>query len=226
MANKIFKLFGLSIICLLCMGYIRTSYVFAYVDDAKILSGLDPEKVVGDAYLNANGFHYVGKSSYKPRWGNNQVIYRDHGIYSTSDGSVITVWYESINRLGNIYLVKPGPKTDKGIEVGMSVSDIERRYGKIFTAQEVKAHQAADKNFSVFKYNAGEYLDFPRPTGNYTGYQEIEFVSKSNEGLSFIINKHNQKIVLIRYQQNRKGNTFAYEDVVEESPMKLLPDLY
>lgn len=107
----------------------------------------------------------------------------------------------------------------------MNVSDIEKRYGKIFTVQEVKARRASDKHFSVFNYNAGAYRDFLPTTGNYTGYLEIEFVSRSNEGLSFIINKYNQKIVLIRYQLNRKGSTFAYQDVYEESPMKLLPDL-
>lgn len=224
MFSRLSKLFILAVMCFLCLGY-NSSQVSAYVDDAKILSGLDTKTVAADAYLNANGFHYIGKSSYKPHWGNGKVFYTEHGVYSTNDGSTITVWYENTNRLGKIYLVKPGPKTDKGIEVGMNVSDIEKRYGKIFTVQEVKARRAADKYFSVFNYNAGEYLDFPHAADNYTGYQEIEFVSSSNEGLSFIINKHNQKIVLIRYQPNRKGDTFAYQDVYEESPMKLLPYL-
>ena len=219
------KIFASAFFCLISLLCLSPTHSYAYVDDAKVLSGLDTYKVPGDIYLNTHDFHYIGKASYKPGWGNGKTYYHDYGAYISKDGSIITIWFEDKNRLGNIYFVKPGPKTDKGIEVGMNVSDIEKKYGKIFTAQEVKARRAADKNFSVFNYNAGEYLDFPRPTGNYTGYQEIEFVSNTNEGLSFIINKHNNKIVLIRYKANRKGSTFAYQDVFEEFPMKLLPEL-
>lgn len=220
--KKILISIFVSLISLLCFP---PSHSYAYVDDAKVLSGLDISATKADEFLNTNGFSYIGRAGYNPHWSNERQ-YHGYDVYSSQDGSIITCWIEDRNQLFNIYLTKPGPKTDKGIEVGMSVVDIENRYGKIFTVQEVKSRRYTDKNFSVFNFkNAGEYLDFPPPTGNYTGYQEIEFVSSSNEGLSFIINKHTGKIVLIRYKLNRKGSTYAYQDVYEEFPIKLLPEL-
>lgn len=99
---------------------------YRYQQDAT----LDTYKVPGDIYLNTHGFHYIGKASYKPGWENGKTYYHDYGAYISKDESIITTWHEDKNRLGNIYFVKPGPKTDKGIEVGMNVSDIEKNMAK------------------------------------------------------------------------------------------------
>lgn len=42
---------------------------------------------------------------------------------------------------------------------------------------------------------------------------ELEYVSKENEGLSSLVKKKTNKIVLIMYQQNRHGNTFISQYV-------------
>ena len=42
---------------------------------------------------------------------------------------------------------------------------------------------------------------------------ELEYVSKENEGLSFLVEKKTNKIVLIMYQQNRHDNAFISQYV-------------
>jgi putative lipoprotein len=46
-----------------------------------------------------------------------------------------------------------------------------------------------------------------------SGYYIGEYVGAHNRGLSFVFNKYTDKVVLIRYQQNRYGNSSVMSDV-------------
>lgn len=156
------------------------------IDDAGVLSNLeDTNDLYG--YLNYYDYH-LWKADHR---------YSMHDMYITSDETVIVdVWND---KLGHIYILKPGYATNKGIEIGMTYQDLINTYGDV----------------SIIK-NSGDYYK------DYTGYVSADYESQSNEGLSFVINKYTQKIVLIRYQKNRHGNTLVMSDVIKHH---LLPHL-
>lgn len=117
-----------------------------------------------------------------------------HDMYISSDDAVIIDTWNG--RLGHIYILKPGYSTNKGIQLGMTYDDVINTYGYA--------------SLSTF-YDS-----------NYAGYVYLEYASNENEGLSFVFNKYTEKVVLIRYQKNRHGNTMVSQDVKSYA---LLPTL-
>ncbi|WP_252895857.1 hypothetical protein [Veillonella rogosae] len=100
----------------------------------------------------------------------------------------------------DIYIIKPGYATNKGITVGMSRSDVEDTYGPLVT-------------YSIYQNPVEPYGEIEKGYGNYSGYYVGEYVGAHNSGLSFVFNKYTNKVVLIRYQQNRHGNSRVMSDV-------------
>lgn len=121
--------------------------------------------------------------------------YSAHHMYINSDDAVITSFFNG--RLDAIFILKDGYSTDQGIKVGMTKSDVYRVYG---SPDGLTGHGSK----------------------GYSGYQSIEYVSAQNEGLSFVFDG-DDRVVLIRYQQNRHGNTTVMMDVASYG---LLPHLY
>ena len=190
----------MAVFFLISFSFLNVSLCQAYTDDAGIIGGLDKTTPIYD-YLNTYNYRlYLSDHRYS-----------QHDMYINSDNAVlVSIWDD---RLGAIYILKPGYATDKGIEVGMTVNDIEYAYGKIYT------------NYNYMQYDrTGEYYNTPENDyyKNYTGYDYIEYVTKDNSGLSFVINKKIGKNVLIRYQSDRHGNTAVLADVKEYN---LLPYL-
>lgn len=147
------------------------------VNDVGVLSNLEDNANLYD-YLNYYNYH-LWKADHR---------YSIHDMYITKDEAVIVDLWNG--NLGNIYLLKPGYTTNKGIEVGMDIQSIINNYGDTDVVQ-----------------NSGSYY------ANYTGYVVLEYVSDKNEGLSFVVNKYTGKIVLIRYQKNRHGNSLVMSDI-------------
>lgn len=117
-----------------------------------------------------------------------------HDMYISSDDAVIVDTWDG--SLGHIYILKPGYSTNKGIQIGMSYQDVINTYGYATI---------------VNGFNS-----------NYKGYVYVEYSSDKNEGLSFVFNRYTGKVVLIRYQKNRHGNTLVTSDIESYS---LLPYL-
>lgn len=164
----------------------------AQTDNARVLGGISRATDI---------FTYLNTYPYK-LWQSNHKFapssYND--LYLSEDkGVAVDLWND---RLGQIFLLGPGYKTDKGIEVGMTVNDVEYAYGPIYVSS--KAPRDYTQRYGIYTDygNDGYYK-------KYRAYGVIEYVSPNNEGLNFVIDKKTKKIVLIMYQANRHGNSPA-----------------
>ena len=145
------------------------------------------------AGLEENNYWYEYLNMYNYRTWLSDHRYLKHDMYVSQDDSVIVSLFD--DRLNSIYILKKGYKTNKGIEVGMTANDMIYAYGK----------------FSRGGNENGHLEGYGRD--NYSGYYSVEYVSSSNEGLSFIIDRQTQIIAMIRYQKNRHGNSTAFADL-------------
>lgn len=124
--------------------------------------------------------------------------YRQAGstdMYLSKDNCVLVTFWNT--RLSGIFLLAPGYKTDKGIEVGMTINDIEEAYGPIYLSNDEPRN---------FKKKYGVYYSYSKYSKKYSNYDSIEYVSPKNEGINFVIDKRTGRIVLIMYMVNRHGN--------------------
>lgn len=176
------------IIAIVCFFMLSCNVSYAMTDNAGVLAGLENNN---NLYNYLNMYHYrLWKADHR---------FSKHDMYISQDDSVIVSLFN--DKLGAIYILKPGYKTNKGIEVGMNTNDMKYAYGGIYDSMD-----------SSLDYKQGGCID-GYGDGNYTGYYAVEYVSEKNEGLTFIIDRYVDRIVLIRYQENRHGNTHALGDV-------------
>lgn len=157
----------------------------AMTDDARVLGGIDKNT---DIYAYLNSYPYS-------LW---KTIDAGNEVYITEDHCVaVDLWS---GHLGQIFLLGPGYKTDKGIEVGMTLKDVENTYGTIVYdyKKEKQYYHTPYGSYTSDKY-----------TEDYKGYATVEYVSPQNEGLNFVIDMNTEKIVLIMYQTNRHGNSWV-----------------
>lgn len=162
--------------------------VLAHTDDSGVLGGLEN---------NSDIYGYLNNYNYSLMLADHR--YSRHDMYISSDKAVIvSLWG---NRLQpDIYIIKPGYATNKGITVGMSRSDVEAAYGPL-------------EEYSIYQTPLEPYGEISKGYDKYSGYYIGEYVGAHNSGLSFVFNKYTDKVVLIRYQQNRHGNSSVMSDV-------------
>lgn len=150
----------------------------AYTDDAGVLNGVD-KSTEADSYLNDNGYHFL-KRQYSSDW------------YASSDNGVIIGVSNYNGSIYMIYILKAGHPSDKGIEVGMTLNDLEYAYGKAYKESDFNSYTDYD-NFVRYNNNAGDYYATSKSSGptykNYFGYDYAEYVTQDNSGLSFIFNR-------------------------------------
>lgn len=171
--------------------------VMAHTDDSGVLGGLEN---------NTDIYGYLNNYNYSLMLADHR--YSRHDMYISSDKAVIvSLWG---NRLQpDIYIIKPGYATNKGITVGMSRSDVEAAYGPLV-------------EYSIYQTPVEPYGEISEGYDKYTGYYIGEYVGTHNSGLSFVFNRYTDKVVLIRYQYDRHGNTTVLNDVKQYT---LLPYL-
>lgn len=171
----------------------------AQTDDARVLGGIDLDTDIF-TYLNTHPY-----TLWKADHSNAPINYFDS--YMSKDKCVlITLGHDFLR---NIFILGPGYKTDKGIEIGMTIDDIKRAYGPLYTYQT----QPQDHTQTYGIYNDNRY------SKKFFNYITIEYVSPKNEGLEFVIDKATGKIILIRYQSDRHGgsgvlNAAEFENVL------------
>lgn len=156
----------------------------------------DDAKVLDGLSTETDLYEYLSDNDYSIWMSDHR--YSKHDMYINDDDSVIIDTWE--DTLGHVFLLKPGYTTDKGIAVGMSMQDIANAYGQ-------------------YDEMWGNDTDYYK---DYSGYITLEYVSASNEGLSFVLNKYTNEIVLIRYQANRHGNTLVMADVKKYNMLPFL----
>lgn len=193
----------IAVIMLLC-SFTLPSLCYAWTDDIGVIAHLED---CPDYYQYLN--HY----NYRLWYANHKYGIQDMYI-SADDAVIVDMWNGHVS---NIYICKPGYKTNKGIEVGMSLTDVAMKYGPYDLSKNISYE--LEKNNSV-----GRIMTLPSDYagGNYAGYMEVVYVSAQNGGLSFVIDKYTRIVKLIRYKRNRKGSTWALHDIKEYN---LLPYL-
>lgn len=160
----------------------------AHTDDSGVLGGLENNP---DLYSYLNNYNYsLFLADHR---------YGHHDMYISADKSVIVSIGAAPIR-PDIFIVKPGYATNKGITVGMSRSDVEATYGPLV-------------EYSIYQTPIEPYGEISEGYDKYSGYYIGEYVGAHNSGLSFVFNKYTDKVVLIRYQQNRHGNSGVMSDV-------------
>lgn len=171
--------------------------VMAHTDDSGVLGGLEN---------NPDLYGYLNHYNYSLFLADHR--YGHHDMYISADKSVIVSIGNSPIR-PDIFIVKPGYATNKGITVGMSRSDVEATYGPLV-------------EYSIYQTPIEPYGELSEGYDKYSGYYIGEYVGAHNSGLSFVFNKYTDKVVLIRYQYDRHGNTTVLNDVKQYT---LLPYL-
>ena len=169
----------------------------AHTDDSGVLGGLENNP---DLYSYLNNYNYsLFLADHR---------YGHHDMYISADKSVIvSIWDAPIRP--DIFIIKPGYATNKGITVGMSRSDVEATYGLLV-------------EYSIYQTPSEPYGEISEGYDKYSGYYIGEYVGAHNSGLSFVFNKYTDKVVLIRYKYDRHGSTTVLNDVKEYT---LLPYL-
>lgn len=171
--------------------------VMAHTDDSGVLGGLEN---------NSDLYGYLNDYNYSLFLADHR--YGHHDMYISADKSVIvSIWNGPIRP--DIFIVKPGYATNKGITIGMSRSDVEAAYGPLV-------------EYSIYQTPVEPYGELSEGYDKYSGYYIGEYVGEHNSGLSFVFNKYTDKVVLIRYQYDRHGNTTVLNDVKQYT---LLPYL-
>ncbi len=174
------------VLVLMLITMIFSSVNAAITTDAGVLGGLERNS---DLYSYLNMYHYrLWKSDHR---------FMEHDMYISQDDAVIVSIFN--DRLDAIYILKPGYKTNKGIEVGMDLNAVKNVYGPIYDWYEDDSHIGGNL--------------IGNGQGKYRKYYGVEYVSKENSGLSFVISNDTYNVVLIRYQKNRHGNTHVFSDV-------------
>ena len=169
----------------------------AHTDDSGVLGGLENNP---DLYSYLNNYNYLLFLA--------DHRYGHHDMYISADKSVIvSIWDAPIRP--DIFIIKPGYATNKGITVGMSRSDVEATYGPLV-------------EYSIYQTPSEPYGEISEGYDKYSGYYIGEYVGAHNSGLSFVFNKYTDKVVLIRYKYDRHGSTTVLNDVKEYT---LLPYL-
>ena len=171
--------------------------VMAHTDDSGVLGGLEN---------NPDLYGYLNHYDYSLFLADHR--YGHHDMYISADESVIvSIWNGPIRP--DIFIVKPGYATNKGITVGMSRSEVEAAYGPLV-------------EYSIYQTPLEPYGALSEGYDKYSGYYIGEYVGVHNSGLSFVFNKYTDKVVLIRYKYDRHGSTTVLNDIKEYT---LLPYL-
>ena len=171
--------------------------IMAHTDDSGVLGGLENSH---DIYGYLNNYNYSLMLA--------DHRYSHHDMYISADNAVIvSLWG---NRLQpDIYIIKSGYATNKGITVGMSRSTVEAAYGPLV-------------EYSIYQTPSEPYGELSEGYDKYSGYYIGEYVGAHNSGLSFVFNKYTDKVVLIRYQYDRHGNTTVLNDVKQYTLLSYL----
>lgn len=199
------------------------SPALAYTDDAGVMDhfNYDNSMYMWD-YLNQNGYHlhhqrtdkWVEKTDTYLKDDNSIAIeisndprYNDPRIHRKDDiksGQMI-----------NLFILRAGVKTDKGIQVGDSFRDVVNAYG--IPSQAISTRTDFLKNTP----NTGTYdwKSFRSFTHYLVRYRDF----KNDSSIQFLINDKTNKVVAIRYWRYNAGKTYFPEYLSNQDLWELLP---
>lgn len=165
---------------------------FAYVDDAGIMGQFNYDNSMNMwQYLNDNGFQFK-PDRYRSNPGVDGYIKNDHSMFI----SIINKDRFHLlqpGQLVKVIILKPGVSTDKGIQVGSSVSDVINSYGKVYK----KIEQDVYKNEPNTGWYGSELYRGAYP--NDVKYYLLCYQDEQSHTIQFIINASSKKVSAIEY---------------------------
>lgn len=178
---------------------------FAYVDDAGIMGQFNYDNSMNMwQYLNDNGFQFK-PDRYRSNPGVDGYMKNDHSMFI----SIINKDRFHLlqpGQLVKVIILKPGVSTDKGIQVGSSVSDVINSYGKVYK----KIEQDVYKNEPNTGWYGSELYRGAYP--NQVKYYLLCYQDEQSHTIQFIINASSKKVSAIEYWwwgDMHDGGTFA-----------------
>lgn len=165
---------------------------FAYVDDAGIMGQFNYDNSMNMwQYLNDNGFQFK-PDRYRNNPGVDGYMKNDHSMFI----SIINKDRFHLlqpGQLVKVIILKPGVSTDKGIQVGSSVSDVINSYGKVYKIIEEDVY----KNEPNTGWYGPELYRGAYP--NHVKYYLLCYQDEQSHTIRFIINDSSKKVSAIEY---------------------------
>jgi len=156
------------------------------------LAGINLETNANE-YLNSNGYRFLDKAYMTE-------------FYVNADNSILV----GLSKYGNVQFVdiyNPGPSTNRGIQVGMTLNDLKYAYGPIYSQADFRYNDRANtgsfSNVGASSYYNHVNYDYTK----YTGYMVVTYQEpisslqqgESADGVQFVVNRRNNRIALIHY---------------------------
>lgn len=180
---------------IMAVGLLLNVTAFAYVDDAGVMDKFDYDnsQPLWD-YLNANDYRFYGHDEM-----HDQYIKKDNSIFMTiSRGGFLGYFYDyKPGTLTRLIFLKPGPKTDKGIQVGDKANDAIAAYGAAYPQdrEDVYTHDPQTgfwvQGTKNYKTDYGDQQKFH--------YYVLTYFDRQGHHLHFIADKHSERIKAIVY---------------------------
>lgn len=193
---------------------------FAYVDDAGIMGQFDyDDSMYMWDYLNANDYRFYNKGT----WSFHSDIYikNDNSMYMEiyNDHYFNHPPYQVPGKLICIGIFKPGIKTDKGIEVGDSFSDVVKAYGEVYDTSRRDIYNN-DPNTGFYYHIGSQVLKHPYKTisgRNITfEFYDVRYFDRNGHNLSFFIDKSNMKVKAIYYWHKSQNAKMAVDMLISD----------
>ncbi|WP_074706047.1 hypothetical protein [Acidaminococcus fermentans] len=199
------KTLGLILSVGLLMGIgVGATPAHAYVEDAGVLDNFhtDLEERMWD-YLNSHNYRFYNKRA-------------SDDCYITNDNTAFmailnekTIVPGNSGKLHYLIFLKPGPKTDLGIQVGDSVKKLIATYGE--------AHPTSEDNFIDNQPRMGYYLNSPnKKIQTRRGWEkvyQVTYLDRNNHHVDFMISRTSNRIMAIQYRVS--GGKHVISDTYE-----------
>lgn len=165
----------------------------AYVDNACIMGGFnaDGSMYMWD-YLNENNYRFYNKKGSEDYY-----IKKDNSVFMDISNGGWSLEPLEAGKMRLIIFLKPGPKTDKGIQVGDNLKKLVNTYG------------------SVYKTDRSDIYENDPQTGYYQGldgrgylasvgkvsirYFIVTYFDRDKHRLNFILDRYSGRILAILY---------------------------
>lgn len=180
----------------------------AYVDDARIMNSFneDNEMVMYD-YLNQNNFRFYNKYSFDDGY-----IKNDNSLFMIirRENTVLAPDYQSAGKMLRIFFLKDGYRTNKGIHVGSTLSDVTNAYGQAYpyTKSDIYTNDP-ETGFYIKK-------TIRIPTGKYTSkdlpFYVLSYYDRDQHWLQFLVNASDKKVKAIAYKYGQSQYGVEHED--------------
>lgn len=186
-AKSISKLFLGSMLLIMPAGS------FAYVDDAGIM---DHFNYANDQYLY-DYFNHNDYQLYHKDTNADAYIKNDNSLFMSISTDSLGGFWRKEGMLYTVIMMKPGYKTDKGIEVGMNLKQVKEAYGEIYASKQINIYK---NNPNTGYYLEGVY-NFKTKYGDQEKfkYYMISYFDRNHHWVEFLVDKSSKKVRAIGY---------------------------